>query len=1343
MDGKIYKQCARVVVLLIGLLWSGQGLAAPTYTAVIEWNGPYFNAINAAGLDQMVNNPVSDIPFQGSKGIGARYAADGRKMVYVLDGGNDRIQGFEVSATYVIDDSDNFTFQALGVTPAAQEWDTDQIVLAEYGDPAANWVIPYTEVVIIDGTTWGWVANLTGFTAADKVYTIDYDDASAAPEVVLPANSLSSTSSFEIRYLVTDYQGGGTAAFGLGDLDYGNSSGASVALVEFDEATGGPASFQDLASIMVAQNENTATSDDIFVIDEADNSGSQNEEFFVYTVTAAGVESYQQAYDDVLTNPTDVYVAWSGASVIAAQAAVGGGATFWDDAGGAAAITDPNQVTGHTYRATSAGGNVTITDLTTNRVLVSSTAYANLADPLLVVPGISADIPAADPGAADYDWATTVSTINHYAFIADAGANRIKVVEIGNFAWAGDELPGDAKTMTAQPAGAGLVGATADVEYDLTTPGTVPDNWVTWTLTAPIKEGSLDEMTLDPDGTPATWTRIDNLQTAGPGDQVYELDWRTGQITFGDGVHGEKPAAATDIRFTYTVTPDVLRYGTVGSGNGQFSNPHGICARWNSSLGYYDVYVADSGNYRIQKLAFHPPEPALQIPAYIQYVTQWSTASSGSDDLVTPWDLDVEDDGSGDVYVAVVDAGNDRIVIYHDVEAEGGGGATAPSYSTSFGSTGNTLGGFVQAETVDLVDNGAVLDVYVSDGSRDRAVKFEAAPVPTIALTFTGASALPTSFPPSSSYTFTFSTQNAPDGGWVDFYYDTASTFDAGTAELCFTAGTISPSAGTTGWTFSASPSGTPADGTYYLYAILRDGLGGLTAQDQSASTELLTIDSALTTALAVRDQRDGDKALLFQNNMEQSIEMRLIYPDSVVGASYGGTFPADYLQIEGIAPGNAWAGTGYTDLLFNSTYDNISGTYLISASVTGAPTGLNGAGPYVVATVRMKAKSTAVTEQTRIQSGSVALNTNLSQITDINGDAPIVWNRYALDAKVAYLGDIANTTAGTDSTVPVQRPNPDGYINFADQIAFTLGWNGENGIQDPIADIGPASGSAPSLIPAPDNSWDVDDLLSFSTQFSWFASKGYTGSQTLSASWNPAFMPLNDPVEGAAEINARSDMETGIEPIQTVEIVASHVEGLMGAMIRLSYDDSQMEFLGAEDGGLLGRSGGYVMFHTIEGAGRVEIDATRLHPEDPGVDGEGVIARFHFRVLKGNEAPLMMAYDLRDKCNHVIARGEKDLAGTSEPVYLAALYQNVPNPVRPTTSITYALPRQADARLAIYDVRGRQIRLLSEGPHTAGYHTIVWDGRSDMGERAASGVYFYMLNTEEIRISRKLLVTR
>jgi hypothetical protein len=204
-----------------------------------------------------------------------------------------------------------------------------------------------------------------------------------------------------------------------------------------------------------------------------------------------------------------------------------------------------------------------------------------------------------------------------------------------------------------------------------------------------------------------------------------------------------------------------------------------------------------------------------------------------------------------------------------------------------------------------------------------------------------------------------------------------------------------------------------------------------------------------------------------------------------------------------------------------------------------------------------------------------------------------------------------------------------------------------------------------------------------------------------------------------------------------------SGAEELMGAMVRLSYDERRMEFVGAEEGGFLSRGGGYVMMHTVEGAGRVEIDASRFHREQPGVSGEGVVARLTFRVLEGT-SPLSLAYDLRDACNQVVARGERELGGESSegPRHLV-LFQNAPNPVSPDTRITYALPEAGRIRLAIYDVRGRLVRLLSEGRQEAGFHTVVWDGREERGAPAASGVYFYRLDMGQTSRTCKLLVTR
>lgn len=65
------------------------------------------------------------------------------------------------------------------------------------------------------------------------------------------------------------------------------------------------------------------------------------------------------------------------------------------------------------------------------------------------------------------------------------------------------------------------------------------------------------------------------------------------------------------------------------------------------------------------------------------------------------------------------------------------------------------------------------------------------------------------------------------------------------------------------------------------------------------------------------------------------------------------------------------------------------------------------------------------------------------------------------------------------------------------------------------------------------------------------------------------------------------------------------------------------------------------------------------------------------------------------------------------------------PNPTLGGLRFTLGLPEPGRAGVALFDVRGRRVRALFEGPLPAGAHEFAWDGRDDTGARAAAGVYF------------------
>jgi hypothetical protein len=89
------------------------------------------------------------------------------------------------------------------------------------------------------------------------------------------------------------------------------------------------------------------------------------------------------------------------------------------------------------------------------------------------------------------------------------------------------------------------------------------------------------------------------------------------------------------------------------------------------------------------------------------------------------------------------------------------------------------------------------------------------------------------------------------------------------------------------------------------------------------------------------------------------------------------------------------------------------------------------------------------------------------------------------------------------------------------------------------------------------------------------------------------------------------------------------------------------------------------------------------------------------------------------------------------------------PNPFNPSTTISYALPKEALIRLEIFDVTGRKVRSLLNVGRSAGHYSVVWNSTDDSGRDVSSGVYFYQfvaasLNGEKpFKQSGKLVLTR
>ncbi|MBD3183368.1 T9SS type A sorting domain-containing protein [Candidatus Poribacteria bacterium] len=105
------------------------------------------------------------------------------------------------------------------------------------------------------------------------------------------------------------------------------------------------------------------------------------------------------------------------------------------------------------------------------------------------------------------------------------------------------------------------------------------------------------------------------------------------------------------------------------------------------------------------------------------------------------------------------------------------------------------------------------------------------------------------------------------------------------------------------------------------------------------------------------------------------------------------------------------------------------------------------------------------------------------------------------------------------------------------------------------------------------------------------------------------------------------------------------------------------------------------------------------------------------------------------------------DLSITFPPKKSAA-YQNYPNPFNPETWIPYHLSEDAHVEIKIYSSTGQLVRTLNLGQKTVGYYVAkdkaaYWDGKNEVGEKVASGVYFYSIKAGDLSAIRKTVLAK
>jgi len=271
-----------------------------------------------------------------------------------------------------------------------------------------------------------------------------------------------------------------------------------------------------------------------------------------------------------------------------------------------------------------------------------------------------------------------------------------------------------------------------------------------------------------------------------------------------------------------------------------------------------------------------------------------------------------------------------------------------------------------------------------------------------------------------------------------------------------------------------------------------------------------------------------------------------------------------------------------------------------------------------------------------------------------------------------------------------------DGHISAPDLALFTSLWVDESA----EADLGPAVGDLPLLIPVEDGELDFEDLLVVAQMWNW-----------------------------------------------SVGIVTDQVAGKVVGQEELTYTE-----LIQEDGVLR------VLVHpqgALSGDVIIHLDGSDAHVESPQSlvveRRSGSVLEAFAGALDGSTVQDLLAVTVENprSVNGETRVWNADGSLRASEAWSFALPQTTaltgswPNPFNSSTTIGFDLSQGALVKLDVFDVLGRRVRSLLSTPLSAGGHRTAWDGRSDEGHSVGTGVYLVRLVANDVVSLHRIMLLK
>lgn len=213
------------------------------------------------------------------------------------------------------------------------------------------------------------------------------------------------------------------------------------------------------------------------------------------------------------------------------------------------------------------------------------------------------------------------------------------------------------------------------------------------------------------------------------------------------------------------------------------------------------------------------------------------------------------------------------------------------------------------------------------------------------------------------------------------------------------------------------------------------------------------------------------------------------------------------------------------------------------------------------------------------------------------------------------------------------------------------------------------------------------------------------------------------------------------------LRVSLNEAQKLKGYGFVLQFDPTKYEFVSAKevDGNLLNTGSGESTLFLASDKTPGQIAVGSMKVDGQGANGAGDLVEFTFITQAPPQSTDFQILDgvLVDLTGNIDAINNIEI-GNLKPVPTDyALDQNLPNPFNPSTTIKYQLPVSGDATLVIYNLLGQQVRTLVKDNLEAGFHSVLWDGKDELGKQVASGVYIYRLQSGDFSTARRMMLLK